>query len=485
MVITIWPFIGIYRQYVFTNPFPYPLTLAFLVHLVTFTLGLFYFGVQIAKHGFTCGPHHRKVKKPKFDENGKQIKRKGPETPVSLCYRFVHWAFFPAMFSSIFIYAAYASIIPCYDNPNLCTLLFRADLWISALFFLSIAKAKRKGGRIDWIVGFILLIGIVTLQWNQKQNVALSLSQDMPIIIGGVLTFISFGMFCIMLRKATLGAGIFKILWVESFWGIWMMMPLSIYFDRNRGWHTAYDDPTKNPDWEIIWHMIVLIFALIFWHWAIVMSIAYSDTLIVALALTISLFLGDFGVYGYILDGFQFSAANIVGIILCSIGVLWLLKRLIMVSCPHLFGGALGKFFGEEPGREDDPEEEMDLLGPGFLDDDGYQESYAAPLPKTKSKTKYKSSSSLKTTHGSTYGATEARNPLYSPVEEKSGGLRDDSYSGGGDQESYSSDHDSSSSRDKRRSDKHSSKSSKRNSSSGRDKGYTKLKSSSRKYGNA
>jgi hypothetical protein len=59
--------------------------------------------------------------------------------------------------------------------------------------------------------------------------------------------------------------------------------------------HTAYDDPTQNPDWGIIWHMIVLIFALIFWHWSIVMAIAYSDTLIVALALTISLFLGDFG----------------------------------------------------------------------------------------------------------------------------------------------------------------------------------------------
>jgi hypothetical protein len=41
--------------------------------------------------------------------------------------------------------------------------------------------------------------------------------------------------------------------------------------------------------------MIVLVFALIFWMWAIVMAVAYSETLIVSLALAIALFLGDFG----------------------------------------------------------------------------------------------------------------------------------------------------------------------------------------------
>lgn len=111
----------------------------------------------------------------------------------------------------------------------------------------------------------------------------------------------------------------------------------------------------ERTDWTVIWHMTVLIFGLIFFEWAITMAIAYSETIIVSLALTISLFLGDFGyvfflavnlfvfflllifsVYGYITDGFVFNAANIVGIILCGIAVLWLLKRMIVVSCPHV-----------------------------------------------------------------------------------------------------------------------------------------------------
>lgn len=56
---------------------------------------------------------------------------------------------------------------------------------------------------------------------------------------------------------------------------------------------TAYRG--ERTDWTVIWHMAVLIFGLIFFEWAITMAIAYSETLIVSLALTISLFLGDFG----------------------------------------------------------------------------------------------------------------------------------------------------------------------------------------------
>lgn len=115
------------------------------------------------------------MKKSKFDSNGKEIKRKGPETPLSIAYRFVHWAFFPALFSSIFIYSAYSSLVPCVDNPNLCTLLFRADLWMSCLVFLSVAKAKRRGGRLDWLIAVLLTIGICTLQWNSKDKVLLHL----------------------------------------------------------------------------------------------------------------------------------------------------------------------------------------------------------------------------------------------------------------------------------------------------------------------
>lgn len=97
--------------------------------------------------------------------------REKPKGPVTLGYclnRFVHWGFFPGMFLTIFLYSSATAGMYCDDNPNLCTVLFRADLFLWTLIFLAIINSPNRATRLDWIAGLINFVGISMLGWNYK-----------------------------------------------------------------------------------------------------------------------------------------------------------------------------------------------------------------------------------------------------------------------------------------------------------------------------
>jgi hypothetical protein len=70
------------------------------------------------------------------------------------------------MFLVIFLYSSATADIYCDDNPNLCTVLFRADLFIWTLIFLAIINSPNRASRLDWLFSLVNFVGICLLGWN-------------------------------------------------------------------------------------------------------------------------------------------------------------------------------------------------------------------------------------------------------------------------------------------------------------------------------
>jgi len=111
-------------------------------------------------------------------------------------------------------------------------------------------------------------------------------------------------------------------------------MILGFSFEGVAPWWAAYNQGRPG----IVWHVFLFICILSIWLWTIAMTVAYSDTITTSLALSFSLFLGDFGISSYITDGYTFQVMSGIGLILIIITGLWLLKRLIAVNCAERFG---------------------------------------------------------------------------------------------------------------------------------------------------
>lgn len=89
--------------------------------------------------------------------------------------------------------------------------------------FLACDLAARRGARIDWLIGALILIGIPLLMWNSSvgffQNfphlfqvgLNISTTEDLQILVCGAFALISFGGYCLSLRKATFNSGVMKV----------------------------------------------------------------------------------------------------------------------------------------------------------------------------------------------------------------------------------------------------------------------------------
>jgi len=238
------------------------------------------------------------------------------------------------MFLTIFLYASATANIYCDDNPNLCTALFRADLFIWTLIFLAIINSPNRASRLDWLVSLINFLGICMLGWNYKYGVAVEFGENAKIFLASALIVLSFGAYPIMLKKASINSGILKVIWIQSFYSTVFLMILGFSFEGRDPWWAAYNQGRPG----IVWHVLVFIVILSIWMWAITMTVSYSDTITTSLALSFSLFLGDFGISSYITDGYVFQWSSGIGLVLVLISFLWLLKRLIAVNCRESCG---------------------------------------------------------------------------------------------------------------------------------------------------
>lgn len=339
VTIATWPLLGFYRAAIFTEAFPYPLTVGMITSQFMFFIGSCYFIKQCFKRGFICCGYKHQPSFQEFYEEEKaamkaQEKPKGPVTLSYCLHRFIHWGFFPGLFLVIFLYASATAGLYCDDNPNLCTVLFRADLFLWTLIFLAIINSPNRATRLDWIAGLINFVGISMLGWNYKYGVPIEFSENAKIFLAAALIVLSFGAYPIMLKKATLNSGIMKVIWVQSFYSTFFLMILGLTFEGKAPWWVAYE--TGRPG--IVWHVLVFVVILSIWMWSIAMTVAYSDTITTSLALSFSLFLGDFGIASYVTDGYVFEWSSGIGLILVLIAFLWLCKRLIAENCQERFG---------------------------------------------------------------------------------------------------------------------------------------------------
>jgi len=172
------------------------------------------------------------------------------------------------------------------------------------------------------------------LGWNNKFGVPVDFSENAKIFLAAALIIISFGAYPILLKKATINSGIMKVIWIQSFYAGNFLMILCLCFEGIEPWWAAQTQ--RRP--AIVWHVFLFIVILSIWMWAIAMTVAYSDPITTSLALSFSLFLGDFGISSYITDGYTFEWVSGIGLILIIISGLWLLKRLIAVNCQESCG---------------------------------------------------------------------------------------------------------------------------------------------------
>jgi len=296
------------------------MTVACITQAIVFCIGSLFYAQQCFKRGF-------RFTAPKdSDDGGKKKKKKKNPVTLMICFkRLFHWGFFPGLFLDVFLYASFSASDICPSNPNLCTVFFRAALFLFVLLFLAIAKAGRRGGRVDWLVGLFLLIGVSLLFWNKQYPLKIEGQADLQVIIAGTLIMVSFGAFPVMLRKATLNSGIKKVMWVMSFYSMALLIPLVGFFEGLGPWNDF--------TWQISWKILVLIAGCVVWSWAMVAAVAFSETISFALALHIGIILGDLGVYSYIITGYTFAWMTVIGAFLVALAFLWLLKRMITMGC--------------------------------------------------------------------------------------------------------------------------------------------------------
>jgi len=199
-----------------------------------------------------------------------------------------------------------------------------------------------------------ILAWIAMLGWNYKFGVHVEFDENAKIFLAAALIILSFGAYPIMLKKSALNSGIMKVIWIQSFYAGLFLSILALSFEGKAPWHRAQE----LGHYAIVWHVFLFIMGLSIWVWAIAMTVAYSDTITTSLAMTFSLFLGDFGIAGYVTDGYQFEWSSGIGLILVGIAFLWLIKRIVTVNCQDSCGkycnwGTEGIHADDSPGEHD------------------------------------------------------------------------------------------------------------------------------------
>jgi len=352
LTLVLWPLVGTFKAFLWNEHWPYPLTACMLVHAVQFIIGSLWYLKQTWRRGFYC--LGIPLKKPKRihpddieegveEESSGAAAKKAPMTPLSCAMRYVHWGFFPGLFLDIFVYATVVAGPMCRDNPNFCTVLFRSLLFASTLIFLAIADSPRRGARLDWLMAVMMFFGVSLFLWNSSRGFTISFTTDLQIAICGLLALISFSAYPIMLRKASLDSSVMKVMYIQATWGFIGMLLLALVFEGSTPWHAAYVRTgifTVDVNYALMWKITVIVLICVCWQWAILTAVTFTETIVVSMSLHFALFLGDFGVHGYIGSGYSFSVATIIGIILLGIPFLWLCKRLITLNCQDEFGKA-------------------------------------------------------------------------------------------------------------------------------------------------
>jgi len=328
-VLASWPAIGILQ----IQDFPYPLTMAMIIHMIIMLIGVVLYMVECCVRGIDCFPKkdpNYELDEPSLDEEGEE---KGPLSCWMLAKRMVHWAMFSGLFLTIFIYASTIAQAPCQSSPNLCTMLFRSSLFLTCVMSLAAIRAERRGGRFDWFVAGILSVGITLLLWNHSPSYRVDFQKEFGVLVGGALVMLSFSVVLISLRRGVQGSSIAKTVWIQSVYGFITMVGLAAFFEGAAPWQAL-----AAGGFGLIWRVLAVIGICILWDWFTVMSLAFSETILVALTMQFSLLFGDMGIHQYIFATWQFSAKFIVGLVFVLIGFLWMLKRMITLNCPNMFG---------------------------------------------------------------------------------------------------------------------------------------------------
>jgi len=262
----------------------------------------------------------------------------------------------------------------CQKSSNICTLFFRADLFLILLIFLGIIKASRRGKRIDWLVAVLMGCGISLFTWDKSQKFILNFEDDIRLLSTVVLGAVSFALFAISIRRATMHSGVFKTILVTAFYTFILSLVGTILHEGAAPWYDCssvtmialFDlfhsrNAISTIGFYIVWKLIVLTLILVVWFWAVVATFMYSETIVPALALQFSLFLGDFGyvqalitksfqalifacsIHEYFVTSLQWTPMLICGTPMLIIGFLWLMKRATTLHCPNTLTCIKGK----------------------------------------------------------------------------------------------------------------------------------------------
>lgn len=76
------------------------------------------------------------------------------------------------------------------------------------------------------------------------------------------------------------------------------MLPLSMAFEGKAPWSSSHIDPdsgTVTVDFVLGWKVTALVLMCVVWEWAVISTASFTETIVLALVLQMSLFLGDFG----------------------------------------------------------------------------------------------------------------------------------------------------------------------------------------------
>lgn len=345
LVLVCWPVIGFFKP----SDFPYPLTITMVVHLIIVILGMVFYGLECCWRGFRCCMSAEDQEDIDATEGGEEAYA-GPLTVKLFAKRLLNWGAFSGMFMTIFIYSSSVTSETCSMNPNYCTILFRSVLWFTVVVALAVIKSDRRGGRIDWAVAIILSIGISLLLWNHSMPFVIRFYDEVDILIGGLLAIISFIGFLLTNRRSVIASPILQTVWVNSVFGFITMIGLSSYFEGVVPWQAL---SFQGGD---IFKILIIIGVGFVWTFSISIALAYSETILVALALQFALLFGDMGIHSYIFEGFTWRGTATIGLILCAVGFLWLLKRLTFLHCPDV----VGKYCSFAAVSNEYPDEEME-----------------------------------------------------------------------------------------------------------------------------
>eukprot|EP01121_Diplochlamys_sp_Union-15-3_P000530 TRINITY_DN10464_c0_g1_i1.p1 TRINITY_DN10464_c0_g1~~TRINITY_DN10464_c0_g1_i1.p1 ORF type:complete len:435 (-),score=48.73 TRINITY_DN10464_c0_g1_i1:152-1411(-) len=219
----------------------------------------------------------------------------------------------------------------CDKEPNVCLILFLCSLIV--YFIASLSQKHERKYVVDVFGQLIGLFGIGLTLWDKSRKFPRQFWADWELLTCGASFAVLFGLYIVFLRKGVISVGPQKSLFAQTFLNFVVLFLAAIFIRYSTGdipWKPIFSNGSSNLLYLCGYTLLMMV-----WISSIVITAAYSDGIITANLLFLSLYFGDSGfIANYWISGapkrnlLQFFGLSLVGLFMLYNGarIFWLYR---------------------------------------------------------------------------------------------------------------------------------------------------------------